>query len=107
MQESSYLHQTGHVKNIKEGEEYKSFFKEHLQPKIEREKKAKELLLEYRGKYTEEILKEVFDTFDPNALPPILFSILSATYKTSITLIPFKPRGLQYQCCGPFLLKTL
>jgi len=22
MQESSYLHQTGHVKNIKEGEEY-------------------------------------------------------------------------------------
>ena len=37
-----------------------------MQPKIEREKKAKELLLEYRGKYTEEILKEVFDTFDPN-----------------------------------------
>ncbi len=39
-----------------------------MQPKIEREKKAKELLLEYRGKYTEEILKEVFDTFDPNGM---------------------------------------
>ena len=56
MQDGRYRHQTGLVKNIKESEKYKSFIKEHLQPKIEREQKAKTLLLEYCQGRSENVL---------------------------------------------------
>jgi hypothetical protein len=59
MQENHHQYQADIVKNIKESEKYENFLKVHLQPKTEREQKAKELLLEYRGKYTEEILNRV------------------------------------------------
>ena len=59
MQKNRHQYQDDIVKSTKESEKYENFLKVHLQPKIEREQKAKELLLKYKGKYTEEILSRV------------------------------------------------
>jgi hypothetical protein len=43
---------------------YKELTQKYLQPKIERERRAWKLLIQYRAKYTYDILKEIFDTVD-------------------------------------------
>ena len=43
---------------------YKEFTQKQLQAKIERESRAWKLLVQHRGKYTYDILNEIFDTVD-------------------------------------------
>ncbi|MGA3284897.1 MAG: hypothetical protein ABSD57_10630 [Verrucomicrobiota bacterium] len=52
------------IEEILRGKAYEEFRNEHLQRKIEREKRAWKLLEEHKGHYTLEILNRVFDTVD-------------------------------------------
>lgn len=52
------------VQVLRKKEAYQEFLQKYLQPKIEREKLAWAKLSEHRGKYTEEILEEVFDKLE-------------------------------------------
>ncbi len=52
------------IKKIKENQIYKHFQARDFQYKVEREKRAWQLLQEYRGRYTQDILNQIFDTVD-------------------------------------------
>jgi len=52
------------VEEIKQSKAYKEFKSKQLQPKIDREKDAWQLLEKYRGQYTREVLIHIFDTVD-------------------------------------------
>jgi len=52
------------IEELLKSKVYKEFAQKHLQPKIERESRAWELLVQHRGKYTYDILNEIFDTVD-------------------------------------------
>ncbi|BBO66907.1 hypothetical protein DSCA_08370 [Desulfosarcina alkanivorans] len=54
------------IEQIRQTDDYKDFKKVQLEPKIDRERRAWELLEKYRGAYTQEALNEIFDTVDLN-----------------------------------------
>lgn len=52
------------IGEVKESKAYKRFRAKESQPKIERERRAWQLLQEYRGRYTKDALIQIFDTVD-------------------------------------------
>ena len=54
------------IEKIRQSDGFKDFQTIQLKPKIDRERRAWELLEKYRGAYTQEALNEIFDTVDLN-----------------------------------------
>jgi hypothetical protein len=52
------------IEELLKSKVYKEFTQKWLQPKIERERRAWKLLVQHRGKYTYDILNDIFDTVD-------------------------------------------
>jgi hypothetical protein len=52
------------IEEVLKSKVYKEFTQKRLQSKIERERRGWKLLIQHRGKYTHDILNQIFDTLD-------------------------------------------